>query len=335
MATLKDVAALAEVSTSTASRVLHGGKMRVSEVTRARIAEAAEQLKYRPNATARSLRTRITRIVGLMIPDIQNPVYAQIIAGAEDAGQKEGFAVMLMNSTSRSRREQFLDLFAEGRLDGLIIADATLDDASIDQLVARRLNFVLVNRRTRQNVPYVVLDESAGAAMAIHHLYELGHRHIGYLAGPPQVDTAILRLEGVKKECAEAGIAFPPERMRSCGFNGEGVEAALDYLLSVEPRITALATANIVIAFAALRHAQIRGLKVPDDLSIIGYHDTPLAEFTSPGLTTVDMPLWDLGRHAMDHMLAKVGGLSPTSEIITNPRPRIVVRGSTAPPGSH
>lgn len=330
--TLKDVAELSNVSVSTASRVLHGGSIRVSDETRTRIENAAQTLNYRPNATARSLRTRVTRTLGMMIPDIQNPVYAEMIAGAEHAAQLERYAVLLMNAASRNRRKTFIDLLAEGRLDGMIVADATLDDQSLKSFVTLGLPFVLVNRRTREDLPHVVLDESAGAALGIRHLYELGHQCIGYLAGPRTVETAALRLEGALRQSAELGIPIGPQYVQACGFNGEGVDSAMDKLLDLKPRPTAISTANVMMAFAALRYAHMRDIPVPHDLSIVGYHDTPFANFTSPALTTIEMPLWEVGKRAVEHMLARLAGAPLESEIVTSPGPKLIVRQSTAPP---
>jgi LacI family transcriptional regulator len=331
-ATLRDVAEMAQVSTSTASRILHGGAIRVSDDTRARVVQAAESLRYRPNTLARSLRTKVTRTVGFLIPDIQNPVYAQMIAGAEEAAQAQGYALLLMNSSSGERRRAFIELLVEDRLDGLIIADATIDDQWIHKLQASGRTFVLVNRRARGNAPYVVLDDQGGSALAIQHLLDLGHRTIAYLAGPPGVETAEQRFEGALKRCQEAGLPLPPTRVASCGFNGEGVAAAVDRFFSETPEITGIATANIVIAFAAVQRLEARGLRIPSDVSVVGFHETPMATYVSPGVTTVEMPLMELGRRAMLNLLDQIAGIPVRNEVITDPKPRIVQRHSTGTP---
>jgi DNA-binding LacI/PurR family transcriptional regulator len=178
----------------------------------------------------------------------------------------------------------------------------------------------------------VVLDDQAGAALSIQHLIDLGHREIAYLAGPPAVETAEQRRAGVVKCCQEAGIALPESRVASCGYGGEGVDAAVERLLTNDRKVTAIAAASIVIAFAAAKAIQARGLRIPDDISLIGYHDTPLAAFVTPGITTVEMPLVELGRHAMLNILARANGVATPSEVISNPGPRVILRQSTAPP---
>ncbi len=332
MVTLKDVAGLAEVSTSTASRILHGGNIRVSQQTRDRVMLAAQTLSYRPNSLARSLRTRVTRTIGFLIPDIQNPVYAQMIAGAEEAAQAQGYALLLMNSSSGERRRTFIELLAQDRLDGLIIADATIDDQWIERLQSTGHNFLLVNRRARTKAPYVVLDDQAGAALAIQHLSDLGHRRIGYLAGPPGVETGEQRKAGVVRKCQELGIELGDNQIASCGYGGEGVHAAVGQLLSMPNAVSAIAAASIVIAFAAAKSIHAHGFRIPEDVSLIGYHDTPLAEFVTPGITTIEMPLVELGRHAMLNILSRANGIPTANEVISIPGPKLILRQSTAPP---
>lgn len=332
MATLKDVASLASVSTSTASRILHGGNIRVSPETRQRVTQAAESLSYQANSLARSLRTRVTRTIGFLIPDIQNPVYSQMIAGAEEAAQAQGYALLLMNSSSGERRRAFIELLAQDRLDGLIIADATLDDEWIDRLEAAGRTYLLVNRRSGPAAPYVVLDEQAGAGLAIQHLIELGHKEIAYFAGPPLVETSQQRLLGAKLTCEKHGVSLPDSRIISCGYGGEGIEAAVEKILEKEPQVTAIATASIVMAFAVAKAVTARGLKIPEDISLIGYHDTHLAELVQPGITTVEMPLVELGRHTMRNILSRANGLPVANEVITTPGPKLILRQSTGSP---
>lgn len=332
MATLKDVANLAAVSTSTVSRILHGGTIRVSNETRDRVLQAAEILNYRANSMARGLRTRVTKTIGFILPDIQNPVYSQMIAGAELAAQERGYSLLLMNSSTEERRKAFINLLAEDRVDGLVIADATLDDVWIERLRDAGRSFVLVNRRTRADAPFVVLDDQAGAATAARHLIDLGHRNMAYLAGPLKYETALQRLEGVRGEMQSAGLTLSDKATFECGFDGEGVGAAIDAILALRPKITAIPTGSIVIAFAALKALLQRGVRVPQEISLIGYHDTAFAELTTPGLTTVRMPLEELGRQAMLKIFDQVAGNEIESAVIREPRPVLVLRQSTATP---
>lgn len=335
MATLKDVATLASVSPSTASRILHGGSIRVSQATRDRVLQAAETLQYRPNLLARSLRTRVRRTVGFLVPDIQNQVYAQMVAGAEDAALSQGYALLLLNSASGERRRAFIETLVSDRLDGLIIADAAVDEQWVGGLRQDGRVFLFVDRRTQGDVPFLALDDASGAALAIQHLFDLGHREIAYLGGPPGVDTAEQRRAGVAKRCQEAGIEMGPDRMLSCGFEGEGVDAAVERLLRNDPNVTAVATGGSFIAFAAAKALYQRGIRIPQDISLIGFHETRLASQVPPGITTVEMPLQELGRRAIMNVLAKANGGSLESEVISHPSPRIVVRQSTAPPLQH
>jgi len=332
MATLKDVARLAMVSTSTASRILHGGKIRVSQATRDRVLAASATLNYRPNALARSLRTRVTRTLGIVIPDIENPVDAQIVAGAEEAALAQGYALLVMNSSTGERRRAFIERLLADRLDGLIVADPAVDEPWILQLRAVGRPFLLINRRGPEGTSYVLLDDAGAAALGIQHLVDLGHREIAYLAGPPGLETAETRRTGVLKRCRDAGIELRDDRIISCGLGGEGVDSALDRILGQEPKVTAIATGSLFIAFRAARSLQQRGLRIPEDLSLVGFHDTPAASFATPGITTVETPLRELGRRAIGNLLRWIDEGVGGGEMVANPSPRLVVRQSTAPP---
>jgi len=332
MATLKDVANLASVSPSTASRILHGGSIRVSQATRDRVLQAAETLQYRPNLLARSLRTRVRRTIGFLVPDIENQVYAQMVAGAEDAALSQGYALLLLNSASGERRRSFIETLASDRLDGLVIADAAVEEPWIDSMRKSGRVLLFLDRRTQSDVPFLALDDAGGAALAIQHLVDLGHRQIAYLGGPPGVDIADQRRAGVTRRSRETGVEIGSDRMLTCGFGGEGVDAAVDRLLTGDHQITALAAGGSIIAFAAAKALHRRGIRIPQDVSLIGFHETNLAAYVHPGITTVEMPLQELGRRAIMNVLACVNGGVLQSEIIEHPSPRIVVRQSTAPP---
>lgn len=290
---------------------------------------ASATLNYRPNSLARSLRTRVTRTLGIVIPDLENPVDAQIVAGAEEAALAQGYALLVMNSGTGDRRRAFVELLLADRLDGLIVADPAVDEAWIQ---AGGRPFLLVNRKGSEKTPYVLLDDAGAAALGIQHLIDLGHRQIAYLAGPPSLETAERRQQAVIKRCLDAGIEMPGDRVISCGLGGEGVDSALDRIFGQAPRVTAVATGSMLIAFSAARALRQRGIRIPEDVSLVGFHDTPLASFVTPGITTVETPLRELGRRAVGNILQHIGGIETEGETVANPSPRLVVRQSTAPP---
>lgn len=335
MATLKDVAKLANVNPSTVSRVLHGGNANVTEETRLRILDASEQLQYRVNAAARSLRTRVSGALGLLIPDITNPTYSQIVEGADAGAREHGFNIFLLNAGTQPDLDRYLSIIQEGRIDGLIVANAHLQDAFTAQLERQRLPFILVNRRTMGNAPYVVANDAEAARMQISHLLELGHGKIGYLSGPLHLDTAVTRLRGARMAFEQAGKDYRQNMpVIECEYSGEGVTEAVRTLLSEHPDITAIAGANFLITMSAVKTLHSLGKRIPADISVIGQDETLLAELCVPAITTIKTQLTLIGARAAELLIGKLRGEEIQSEVLLNPPPSLVQRDSTAPPRS-
>jgi LacI family transcriptional regulator len=333
MATLKDVAKLANVNPSTVSRVLHGGNANVSDETRARILEAASGLQYKVNAAARSLRTRMSGALGLVIPDITNPTYGQIIEGAEMAARKHGFNIFLLNAGSHPNLDVYLSMIQEGRIDGLIVANAQLNDEFVAHLEKQHLPYILVNRRTMGNAPYVVADDAEAARLGIQHLIDLGHTKIGYLSGPLHFDTAVTRLLGARHAFERAGRDYRHDLpVVECEYSGEGVAEGVRGLLQQHRDLTAIAGANFLITMAAVKTLHSLGKRIPEDLSVVGQDETPLAELCVPGITTIKTQLGLIGSHAAELLIGKLRGHEIRSEVLKNPPPHLVLRQSTAPP---
>jgi LacI family transcriptional regulator len=333
MATLKDVAKLANVNPSTVSRVLHGGNANVSLETRARIMQAAESLQYKANAAARSLRTRMSGALGLVIPDVANPTYGQIIEGAEQTARKHGFNVFLLNAHSHPDLAVYLSMIEEGRVDGLIIANAQLHDAFVAQLDKQKLPYILVNRRTMGNAPYVVADDLAAAQLEINHLINLGHRKIGYLSGPLQFDTAVTRLQGARQAFEAAGLDYRQDMpVVECDYSGEGVAEGVRALIAERPDLTAVAGANFLITMTAVKTLRSMGKRIPEDISVIGQDETPIAELCVPGITTVKTQLGLIGSRAAELLIGRLKGQEIQSEVLSDPPPYIICRESTGPP---
>lgn len=330
MATLKDVARIAEVSPSTASRILHGGAIRVSSETRARVERVARDMAYRANSSARSLRTRVTRTLGILLSDSQNPVYAQMIVGANEAAAEHGYSLLMMSARDDARRAAFLEMVAEDRADGLILADAGLDCSWVEKLRFTGAPFVLVNHPGPEGSASVMMDDARGAAMAIAHLIEQGHREIAYLSAPLSTDVGRRRLAATREVLGRHGIALTDRRWFECGFAGEGAAAAVDRLLWHKEPITAIATGGIVAAMVAIKALLQRGVSVPEQVSVVSFHDNPFAQYMTPGITAVRMPLEEVGRLAVVHVLDLIEGAEPRAVIVTDPPPVLVSRQSVA-----
>ena len=329
MPTLRDVARLAGVHQSIVSRVLNDDKRTsVKEETRQRVLEAAEALGYWPNALARGLKMKSVGSLALVIPDISNPVYAEIIRGAEQEARRSGHFLLLASTEGTDPGElEFLQALLEGRVDGVILANALVEDAVIDALEAGRYPYVLVNRRSQRASRYVVADDAAGAVLAVNHLLDRGHRRIGHLAGPPTADTARTRKYGYRQALEAAGIAFSDDLVVEGNYSTESGRLGIRRLLSLTRPPTAVFAANLRVAAGAMDAARRAGVRIPEDLSIVAMHDAELAELLSPGLTTVRLPLEGLGREAV-RMLLRVAHGQPGPEQVVLTGAELVERES-------
>jgi LacI family transcriptional regulator len=321
---LRDVAAAAGVDTSVVSRVLSGDRrLSIRPETRQRVLEAAARLQYRPNTAARALKTARTMAIGIVVPDLANVNYATIAQGAEERASTAGYALLV---ASGSVTERLQDL--HGRVDGLLVGMATSETPRIGDF-GGRLPALLVNRREPCGIPSVTVDDEAGAVLATEHLLTLGHRRIGHVAGPQNADTARRRLAGFRAALEASGIEPDPQAIAETSFDEAGGHVAATRLLRLDPRPTALFVANVRAAIGAMAAASRLGLSVPGDLSIVGFHDAPFASYLSPPLTTVRMPLQEMGRQAVDNLLALLNGGTVEDVMVASP-PELVVRSSTA-----
>ena len=326
--TLADVAARAGVDRSVASRVLNEDpKLSVRPATRHRVLRAARELDYTPNALARGLRTARSAAYGLLIPDFANPVYAALVSGAE-AAAAERDCVLVTGSVAgdRSRTERHLALLRDGRIDGLLLAGVDADDALAARLARLESRWLLVNRRAAGARRFVVLDDEGAARLAVEHLIGLGHQRIAHLSGPARVDSSQRREAGYRRALAAHGLE--PGPVLRAGYTSEAGEAAMAALLARRPRPTAVFVANVASAIGALAAARDAAVGVPGAVSVVAIHDFPLAGHLSPPLTTVRMPLEQLGRRAIER-LATAGPADPVEEVVAGPM-ELVVRASTA-----
>jgi LacI family transcriptional regulator len=321
---MQDVAAAAGVDTSVVSRVLSGDAgLNVRPETRRRVMDAVRSLDYRPNAAARTLKTARTMAIGMLLPDLANTVYAAIAQGAEQRAGAAGYVLLMATGSAAARRS-----ILEDRVDGLLYAIATAEN--VDEVrPAATLPSLLVNRREPGAGPSVVCDDEAGAAAAVRHLVGLGHRRIAHIGGPQGVDTARRRLRGYRRVMDEHGLPAPPELVVESQFDELGGATAAARLLRLDPLPTAIVVANVTAAIGAMAAVRDAGLHIPRDISIIGFHDVPLAPYLAPPLTTVRMPLIELGSQAVDSVLAMIDGREVSDVVVATP-PELVVRGSCA-----
>jgi LacI family transcriptional regulator len=319
---------------STVSRILTGAGARTSADTRRRVLETAERLGYQPNLAARSLRTRRSLTIGLVIPDLTDPVFAQLHLGAEAAARRSGYHVLLSTVDAAAIPcASDLDYLTARGVDGVLLATAKPEDPLLDRLRALRMPYVLVNRVAGADHPHVANDEELGGRLVTRHLLELGHRRFGFVGGMPGASTADGRLAGFRAALAEAGVDLDERRVVVGAFGPRHAIAATEAILDVGEageRPTAIVVVDDLMAIAARRVLADRGLRVPLDVSVTGYNDLPLAALVEPALTTVRTDLDGMGQAAALALLRVVGG-EPVPESVLR-APSLVVRASTAPP---
>jgi LacI family transcriptional regulator len=325
---LVDVAAACGVTKSVASRVLNNDPtLNVRPETRQRILAAARQLGYRAHAGARALAGSRARALALLIPDLSNPVYSRIIRGAYRRAREHGYVMLLAEDTAEDEAdESFADLVEEGRVDGLLIASARPEHRLLSSARLTRLPHVFVNREVPGSGRNVGMDLVEASATAVRHLHQLGHTSIGLVSGPPELHPARARERGFIDQMTALGLG--PGHCARQPFTEEGGARAATELLAFSPAPTALYCGTLSQAIGALHTIHALGLRVPEDVSIISYDDLPLADYLDPPLTTVAMPLLELGALAVDAVLSQLAGAEPQDVAIPT-KPTVVARAST------
>jgi LacI family transcriptional regulator len=331
---LKDVAKRAGVDPSLVSRIVNDDPRAASTPeTRQRVLDAVEALGYRASVAARGLRMARTMTVGLVLPDLSNPMYASIVRGVQARARALGYGVVLGSQTDEDPDVEVSGLLRDGRVDGLLIASGTADDDYLRRAAADGLGpLVLVNRRVSGVDASVTVDDAAGAELVVAHLAELGHQSITALVGPVGIDTTIRRLEGFHAACDARGIEAV--EVETGSWTAQAGYAAALGALTGPARPTAVFATTFAIGAGTLRAAREAGIDVPRDLSVITLHDADWAEYLSPPLTAVAMPSERMGADAMSLLDRLIGGGAPEHLVVAD-RPVLRRRGSTgAPPAS-
>jgi LacI family transcriptional regulator len=332
--TIQDVARAARVHPSTVSRVLNPRtRGLVSPAVAKRVEGLARRLGYTPDPVAAGLRTRRSATVGVLIPDMANPVFPLILRGIESALMSAGYTAIITNTDNDpARAREALDRLAARRVDGAILATATLRDPVLARCRALGLPVVLVNRSVPgDKVSAVVNDDDAGIALAVGHLVALGHRAIGHVAGPARISTGQARRAGFLAALKARGVAAPV--VAADNYDIVAGARACSELLAAHPRLTAIVAANDLLALGCYDALARRGAACPRDVSITGFNDITFADRFAPPLTTVRIPHRVMGEQAARLLLAEIADpQAPKQEIKLEPA--LVVRGSTAAPST-
>ena len=331
-ATIADVARAAGVHASTVSRALNPAtRSMVTEAVVARVAEVADRLGWRPSALAAGLRTRRSRTIGILVPDLVNPIFPPIVRAAETLLAAQGYATLVANTDNDPAREDLLiNRMAEHLVDGLMLASAAEGSRAIGLCARWRIPAVLINRRLPGvECSAVTNDDRHGIGLAVAHLLALGHRRIAHLAGPPGVSTAIDRRAGFCEALQDAGLA-PASVVDAASYTREAGRVAMTRLLE-DPGFTAVVVANDMLCLGVYDVLKARGLRAGADLSVTGFNDMPFVDLIDPPLTTIRIQHAAMGREAAETLLAAIAEPEAAMRDIRLV-PELVVRASTAPP---
>ena len=296
--TIKEVAARAGVSVATVSRALNGiGPVR--KATYDRVMEAARALKFVPHSGARSLSTRTTHTVGLIMPELHGEFFSEVIRGADLAARRRGYHLIVSGSHSNRDEMAAVVRAMRGRVDGLLLMSPELALDGIIRDLPASMPLVTVNATTKR-FPSVTIDNRGGSHAVVAHLAALGHERIAFIGGPPGNADAIERLRGYRESCDAQTIVCSPELEIAGDFSESSGYAAAVEILALHPRPTAIFAANDAMAIGAMFALREKGVDVPGDIALVGFDDIPIARYVTPRLTTVTVAIAELGRRAFE-----------------------------------
>ena len=336
--TIIDVAKAASVSKATVSRVLSGNAEYMRAETRERVLEAIEQLNYRPSSVARSLTSKRTNTAGILVSDVSNPFYPEVIHGVEDVALNNDYNIFLCNTSyDLARGMTFIRSLADKQVDGILIMSSVMSDEWVLELTQRNIPAVIldweINREIEGAVGLIEVDFAAGISAAVQHLTDLGHRRLAHISGPLHMRTARLRRDAFLQAAAAQGIQTA---VIESDLRIEGGREALMHLLTLPQRPTAVFAANDLMAMGLVRAARANGLHVPRDLSVVGLDDIWLVADMEPPLTTVALPRYEIGRIAMQMLFDLLKQTAQVEQPIYRKQvaTHLVMRQSTASPKS-
>lgn len=319
MITMKDVARRAGVSTATVSHVINETRF-VSDELKARVYQAMRELNYRPNAIARSLRRKKTQNVGMIVPDISYPFLAEVARGVEDAGFELGYNVIVCDSDGDLEREaDYIRLLQEKKVDGIVFVAAGESSSHVQTLIEQGMPVVVCDRDLPGvEVDTVIADNVGSGYQATEHLIDLGHRHIGCIAGPQVLGISNKRGKGYKRALGRYGILVREELIVRGDFRCRGGYEAMRKLLALDEPPTAVFACNDLMAVGAICTASKRRLRIPQDVAIVGCDDIALASFTNPSLSTVAHPKHEMGAMAVEMLVERIKDKSkpPTRRLL-------------------
>jgi DNA-binding LacI/PurR family transcriptional regulator len=333
---IRAVAALARVSIATVSRTINGSSL-VSDALRKRVWRAIDQLDYYPNTHARTLVSGRSRLLGIIVENIVNPFFPELIQSFEEIAVASGYEILVSSSNSDPAvLTKCVRRMLERKVDGVAVMTFGEEETVLDELVHRGVPIVLAEFRLDDpKASTILLDYSTGIRAAIEHLAALGHRRIAFFAGPHWLHSAITRRNDFRAAMRAAGLAIRQNWIIECDHTLKGGMAGFARLRALSARPTAIVCSNDMTAIGVLRAAYMEGLRVPDDISVVGLDDIDFAEFTLPPLTTIRLSRAELAHAAFEALRQQTeDGANPKLQREFLVSTSLVVRGSTAPPNA-
>lgn len=327
MATLKDVSILAQVSTASVSKVLNGNYTGVTEQTKKRILEAAKTLKYRPNRIARGLAKRETSIIGIVVPDISNPYFAELVKGMENEAELNGYNIFLCDADYKYLKERkYVNMLIEYNVCGVVlIGMESSDKGSAASLSHYNIPFVTIDRLEDESSVSFTSNSQYGSKLGTEYLIEMGHRSIAFIGGENEVHKPNYRKRGYIEALNNNAIEVKCELICNGSYNMESGYYYTKDLISMGYSFTAIVCGNDLIAFGAIKAIKENNLEVPRDFSLIGYDDILLASFYEPKLTTIRQDSYELGRNVMNELLMLLKN-NNKQKIFYNVEPKLIIR---------
>ncbi|UOW69236.1 LacI family DNA-binding transcriptional regulator [Paraclostridium bifermentans] len=331
MVTIKDIAELAGVSKTTVSKVLNNKDEKISDTTRRKILDIVKEKNYRPNKMAQSLVTKKTKTIGIIIPDIRNPFFTDIVRGAEDKAVKEGYNIILCNTDENIDKEiKAFNTLADKMVDGIIFAPSSKIDLNSNEYNLSTKPIVLVDKKLDiKNLKGIVsLDNEEGTYLEINHLVEKNHKRILYLSGPLKNEIARDRLKGYKKALKEANIEYDEKLVLQGEYSLDWGYEVIQSLKDIN--FTAICAANDLIAIGAIKALKERNIHIPKDISVVGFDDIQTSSIIEPQLTTINQNSYDMGYESANILIKNLEKkeLNDIEKMIF--KPELIIRSSTS-----
>lgn len=335
--TIKDIAEKTGLSITTVSLVLNNKPSRIKSETKELVMRTAKEMNFQPNQLAVSLISKRTQTLGLIISDISNRFFATLARGVEDECGKNNWNVILCNSSNRHDRDlKYIQLLANKSVDGILYvmsADSDWEKAKESCALMHRLNlpFVMIDRIIEQENNYcVLLDHKLGGYLATKHLADLGHKRIGCIMGPIHLSSTVDRLDGYKRALEEAGIEYDERILYAGNYDIEGGIAGMEYL--ADKNVTAIFAFSDMIACGVYRQLKMCNIKIPTEISVVGYDDVLINDILEVSLTTIKQPIYEIGREATKQIIKVIEKGTVVGDKTVMFKPELIIRNSTSKP---